>query len=82
MGWYFFGGVEGRAVARNIFLDGNTFVDSPHVSKLPFVTDVQAGLAMTVDQIRVSYTHVWRSKEYDGQLRRDQFGAISVSYRW
>ena len=27
-GWYLFAGVEGRAVARNIFLDGNTFSDS------------------------------------------------------
>lgn len=82
LGWYFFAGAEGRAVARNIFLDGNTFTDSPHVSKLPFVTDLQAGFAITVDRIRVSYTHVWRSKEYDGQLRGDQFGAISASVRW
>jgi hypothetical protein len=82
LGWYLFAGIEGRAVARNIFLDGNTFVDSPHVSKEPFVTDLQAGLAITIDQYRVSYTHVWRSREYDGQLRGDQFGAISVSVRW
>lgn len=82
LGWYLFAGVEGRGVGRNIFLDGNTFVDSPHVSKQPFVTDLQAGLAITVDQIRLAYTHVWRSKEFDGQPRGDQFGAISVSVRW
>jgi hypothetical protein len=27
-GWYLFAGIDGRAVARNIFLDGNTFRDS------------------------------------------------------
>lgn len=32
-GWYIFAGVEGRAVARNIFLDGNTFRDSRSVKK-------------------------------------------------
>jgi hypothetical protein len=82
LGWYFFAGVDGRAVARNIFLDGNTFVDSPHVSKQLFVGDVQAGLAVTFDETRVSYTHVWRSHEFYGQPRGDQFGAISVSVRW
>jgi lipid A 3-O-deacylase len=82
LGWYLFAGVEGRAVARNIFLDGNTFVDSQHVSKEPFVADLRAGLVITVDQIRFSYTHVWRSREYYGQLKGDQFGAISASMWW
>src|SRR5262245_6432776 len=27
--WYIFAGIEGRATARNIFIDGNTFRDSP-----------------------------------------------------
>jgi len=31
--WYLFAGIEGRAVARNIFLDGNTFKDSHSVDK-------------------------------------------------
>src|SRR5579883_131111 len=34
-GWYIFVGVEGRAVAHNIFLDGNTFASSQHVDKKP-----------------------------------------------
>src|SRR3546814_17784538 len=44
-GWYFFAGAEGRIVARNIFLDGNTFKDSHSVDKRPLVADLQAGLA-------------------------------------
>jgi lipid A 3-O-deacylase len=81
-GWYLFAGFEGRAVARNIFLDGSTFVDSPHVSKLPLVGDLQAGLAITFDRLRVSYTQVWRSKEFHGQLTPERFGAVSASIRW
>src|SRR5262249_44883781 len=45
--WYLFAGAEGRLVARNIFLDGNTFHDSPSVDKKNWVGDFQAGLAMS-----------------------------------
>jgi lipid A 3-O-deacylase len=81
-GWYLFASLEGRAIARNAFLDGNTFVDSPSVHKLPFVADLQGGLVLTVDQLRISYTHVFRSREYTTQPRGDRFGAVSASIRW
>lgn len=80
-GWYLFGGVDGRAVARNIFLDGNTFADSRSVESKTWVGDVQFGLAVIVDGVRFAYTHVIRSREYEGQDDNDQFGALSVSLR-
>lgn len=82
LGFYLFAGVEGRAVARNIFLDGNTFVDSRSVDKRHFVGDVQAGAALTFDRLRVSYTQVWRSKEFFGQPTPERFGAVTASLRW
>ena len=45
--WYVFAGTEGRAVARNIFLDGNTWEDGPSVDKKPFVADLTAGAAVS-----------------------------------
>lgn len=81
-GWYVFAGVEGRAVARNIFLDGNTFEDSRDVEKKNFIGDVQAGVAVTFWGIRLAYTHIFRTKEFDGQDKADQFGAVSVSFRY
>ena len=42
--WYAYAGVEGRVLATNIFLDGNTFTDSHSVDKKYFVGDVHAGL--------------------------------------
>lgn len=81
VGWYLFGGVDGRAVARNIFLDGNTFADSRSVDKEPFVGDVQFGLAVIIEDVRFAYTHVVRSREFEGQAHTDQFGALSVSFR-
>ena len=77
--WYVFVGGEGRAVARNIFLDGNTFEDGPSVERHTFVADVQAGVALVVDGIRIAYTHVLRTKEYDDQKDADVFGSLSVS---
>jgi hypothetical protein len=42
-GWDLFFGTQGRAVARNIFLDGNTFQNSRSVSKEPVVADLIIG---------------------------------------
>jgi hypothetical protein len=78
-GWYFFVGAEGRAVARNIFLDGNTFTDSQHVSKKPFVADLQGGVAILYQQVRLTYTHVLRTKEFEGQVGPDYLGALTLS---
>ncbi len=80
--WYIFAGIEGRAVLRNIFLDGNTFRDSHSVDKKPFVGDLQAGLAVIIGRVRLAYTHVFRSKEFDQQDDHDQFGAISLSLKF
>jgi lipid A 3-O-deacylase len=81
-GWYVFAGAEARAVARNIFLDGNTFADSHHVDRRWFVHDVQAGIELTFRSYRLAYTQIWRSKEFEGQARADRFGAISLSARF
>lgn len=77
--WYLFTGIEGRAVARNIFLDGNTFKDSRSVKKEPLVGDVQWGISVTWWTYRLSFTHVVRTREYESQSGRDQFGALSLS---
>lgn len=81
-GWYLFAGIDGRAVARNIFLDGNTFRDSRSVDKYPLVGDLQFGLVLDWPGIRLSYTHVLRTREFRTQDGRDDFGAISVSVKF
>lgn len=81
-GWYFFVGVDGQAHARNIFLDGNTFQDSPDVDRRPFVLDLQAGVALLFRNMRVSFTHVVRSPEFSERERWQQFGSISVAFRY
>jgi hypothetical protein len=81
-GWYLFAGVDARAVARNIFLDGNTWEASRHVDKLPFVGDGQLGAALTFRNFRLTFTHVYRTKEFHTQPHSDQFGAVNLSVRF
>lgn len=81
-GWYVFGGLEARAVARNIFLDGNTWQSSPKVTRLPFVADLQAGIAMTFHNAQLAYTFVTRTKEFVSQGEAQQFGSISLSVKF
>ncbi|MAR56761.1 MAG: hypothetical protein CMM93_06215 [Rickettsiales bacterium] len=82
LGGYLFAGVEGRAVGHNIFLDGNTFKDSPSVDKKYFVGGLQMGAVVTYEDWRVGYTHVIMTEEFEGQNGGDQFGAITLSYRY
>lgn len=82
LGGYLFGGVEGRAVGRNIFLDGNTFAQSQHVDKHYFVGSAQIGAAITYEAARLSYTHVFMTKEFVEQKRPEQFGALTLSVRF
>ena len=80
--WYGYVGVQGRAVAANIFLDGNTFTDSHSVDKKYFVGDLQAGFVLAIYDFRMSVSQVYRSKEFDGQDKSDQFGAVNLSLAW
>ena len=82
LGWYLFAGFEGRAVARNIFLDGNTFRESLHVDKEPFVGGLQAGAAVTYGATRLSYTQVFLTREFETQKRSEEFGAVTLSWRF
>ena len=79
--WYLFAGVEGRAVARDIFLDGNTFRSSPSVDKEPLLFDAQGGAVLRLGNAQVSFTYVHRSESFKGQLGPDRFGAITLSVR-
>jgi len=79
-GWYLFAGIEGRAVARNIFLDGNTFADSPSVERIPFIGDLQFGIAATMGSVRLSFTQILRTEEFKGQRGGDHYGSLALTY--
>lgn len=80
LGVHVFVGVEGRGVARNTFLDGNLWKNSPSIDKRPFVGELHWGVACSVYDLIVSYSHVFRTHEFRGQARGQNIGSITVGY--
>jgi lipid A 3-O-deacylase len=78
--WYLFAGLEGQAVAHNIFLDGNSFRDGPSVTRNPLVAEGQAGLAIFVGDVRIAYTHVLKTPEFEERDRWQQYGSLSLGF--
>lgn len=76
---YAFAGASAQLVARDIFLDGNTWQDSPRVDKRWFVPEAQAGLVARWGAVRVSYSQIWRGEEFKGQQGHTEFGSLSVT---
>lgn len=82
LSWQIFAGVQGRAVARNLFLDGNTWRDDgPSVDRNPYVADFQTGFSVSAGDWRLAYTYVWRTEEFETQPTRQDFGALALSWR-
>jgi len=82
-GWYVFGGINGEAIARDIFLDGNTDGnDIVHVTHRPFVGELQAGIAFLYNGVRIAFTDILRSPDFYERTRWDQFGSFNVTFRY
>jgi hypothetical protein len=83
VGFYIFAGVQGRAIARNIFLDGNDFRQSPNVEHKTFVADFQAGGSIFwSSHIRFDATVVRRTREFVGQKHPDVIGTAALAFTW
>lgn len=79
-GWYLFAGVEGRAVAHNIFLDGNTVAKSRSVHKNVLVGDFTAGASVFYrDWVKFDVSFTERTKEFTHQGSDDHFGNANLS---
>jgi len=82
----FLGG-EARAVAWDVFLDGNTFKDSPDVKKNPYVLEGRVGFAAHapfpdgywVSGARLSVNLVHRTREFKTQDKADRYGSLQLT---
>ncbi|WP_114418435.1 lipid A deacylase LpxR family protein [Marinospirillum perlucidum] len=77
--WYLFTGAEVRQVAYNLFLDGSLQRSGPSVDRKNQVGSAFAGAALIYQRVRVSFTSVYRTPEFDGQGEGDFFGALNFS---
>lgn len=79
-GIYAFARADGRAVAHNIFLDGNTFANSLSVDKELFVADLSIGVAMNYGNTKLSSALVYRTEEFETQIEPQVFGSIALNW--
>ncbi len=79
--WYGFAGVDGQAVAYDVTLDGSTFRDrTPSVHRIWDVGEFEAGLAVILYGVRVSYTQTWQTQEFRGaRSGLFNFGSLAMS---
>jgi hypothetical protein len=81
-GAYIFSGVEGSAVLYTVFLDGNTFRDSHHVDKEPFVGEWRSGIVFIFDRVEVAYTHIIRTEEFTKQSEAQIYGSLTIKCKF
>lgn len=79
-GFYVFVGAQGRAVARNIFLDGNTFRDSRDVDSEALVADLVGGVSLFwSDAVKLDAMAIHRTKEFDAQDKDFDYAGINLT---
>jgi len=80
--WYFFLGAEGRAVGRDLFIEGNTIGGRDGVDAERLVGELFGGFVYSNGRFRATYTHVWRTSEFKAQDGGQDYGALSLSLWW
>ena len=78
-GVHVFAGVRAEAVFRDIFLDGNTWKSRHSVDKKLLVGELSAGIAATYKRIKLTYRHVFRTKQFDNQSRGHVVGSLAMT---
>jgi lipid A 3-O-deacylase len=80
---YLFTTFEARAVARNIFLDGNSFQNSPALDKKPLIGSAQIGAALIYKEARLSFVNSISTRQFNGGSKTyEHFGGATLSYRF
>jgi len=80
-GFFLFAGLAGRYVARDIFVDGNTWRDSHSVSRTPFVSDQMLGLGIHWNHLEIRVTMTRRTDQYRSQAAPTRFGSVVVVWK-
>lgn len=81
-GFHAFVGIDARAYAHNVLIEGNLFHDSHSMPIQRVVGELKVGLVYSGRRWDVAYTHQVRTPEYHGQADVDSFGSLSVAFKW
>lgn len=83
VGWNVYAGAQGRAVAHNIFLDGNTFSDSRSVDKKLLVGTATAGLSLYMRTgPNFDFAYVWCSQDFDMDRGCSHYGGANIGWKF
>jgi len=86
--FFVFAGADGRFIPHNIFLDGNTFRSGPEIDihRKNLVFDLEVGTTLRYKALKVDYTYVRRSQEFEPPSPPGhavhRFGSIALSWNW
>ncbi|AWK86393.1 lipid A deacylase LpxR family protein [Azospirillum thermophilum] len=80
--WYVYTSAEGRAVGRNIFLDGNSDKPGRSVEKRTLVGAVQAGVALRYGRYGLTYAQTIQTPEFEGQKSLTNYGSLRLSVQF
>lgn len=80
IGIHAFASLNGQAVLRNIFLDGNTDKDSHSVEKHPFTADASLGLSVHLWKINLRYEKIYWTKKFTTESGYHSFGRFLLSF--
>lgn len=76
---FIFCAVDGRALERDISLDGEPAGLNSSLQKEPFVADLHAGLAIGGRHAQITYAQALRTKAFKSQPDSFGFGSVSLS---
>ena len=81
--WYVFAGADAQAVGLDLTLDGNSYASSRHVAAKWDVGEFEAGAAVILHGVRVTYSQVWQTQEFRTQKGGlFSFGSLAASVRF
>ncbi len=80
--WYVFGGLDGRIVAHDIFVQGNDFQSSRGVPLTPLQGDAEVGAAVLLYGFRLTATEVFETPEFHNSAPAFQYGSVAISGRF
>lgn len=77
---YLFARAEGRAVARNAFLDGPLFTPGPHVTRIPLVGEAQLGAGVRWRSLALRYTFSYTTNEFRERTNAHEYGSFGIAF--
>jgi hypothetical protein len=81
--WYVFGGVAGKLVGHDEFLQGADFQTSRSVRPYRAVGQIDVGAAVLWRGLRFSYTQIFQTRRYYGEVGAiHEYGSFAISGRF